>query len=64
MSTLVLQLPQRQRLRAGAADDSAAPSRRREYAYATSDDGIELDAHGNAAAALLPKRSIVIAVVR
>jgi len=64
MSTLVLQLPQRQRLRAGAADDSASPSRRREYAYATSDDGIELDAHGNAAAALLPKRSIVIAVVR
>jgi general secretion pathway protein L len=64
MSTLVLQLPQRQRLRAGAADDSAASSRRREYAYATSDDGIELDAHGNAAAALLPKRSIVIAVVR
>jgi general secretion pathway protein L len=64
MSTLVLQLPQRQRLRAGATDDSAAPSRRREYAYATSDDGIELDAHGNAAAALLPKRSIVIAVVR
>ena len=64
MSTLVLQLPERRRLRAGAADESAAPSRRREYAYATSDDGIELDAHGEAAAALLPKRSIVIAVVR
>ena len=64
MSTLVLQLPERRRLRAGATDESAAPSRRREYAYATSDDGIELDAHGHAAAALLPKRSIVIAVVR
>jgi general secretion pathway protein L len=64
MSTLVLQLPERRRLRAGAADESAAPSRRREYAYATSDDGIELDAHGDAAAALLPKRSIVIAVVQ
>jgi general secretion pathway protein L len=64
MSTLVLQLPERRRLRAGATDESAAPSRRREYAYATSDDGIELDAHGDAAAALLPKRSIVIAVVR
>jgi len=64
MSTLVLQLPERRRLRAGATDESAAPSRRREYAYATSDDGIELDAHGAAAAALLPKRSIVIAVVR
>ncbi len=64
MSTLVLQLPERRRLRAGVADEPAAPSRRREYAYATSDDGIELDAHGDAAAALLPKRSIVIAVVR
>jgi general secretion pathway protein L len=63
MSTLVLQLPERRRLRAGAIDESA-PTRRREYAYATSDDGIELDAHGDAAAALLPKRSIVIAVVR
>ncbi|HTJ07483.1 MAG TPA: type II secretion system protein GspL [Caldimonas sp.] len=64
MSTLVLQLPERRRLRAGAIDESAAPSRRREYAYATSDDGIELDAHGDAAASLLPKRSVVIAVVR
>src|SRR5205809_1079005 len=62
MSTLVLQLPDRRRLRAGGADEPGA-SRRREYAYATSDDGIELDAHGHAAAALLPKRSIVIAVV-
>ena len=64
MSTLVLQLQERRRLRAGATDESLAPSRRREYAYATSDDGIELDAHGHAAAALLPKRSIVIAVVQ
>ena len=64
MSTLVLQLQERRRLRAGATDESLAPSRRREYAYATSDDGIELDAHGDAAAALLPKRSIVIAVVQ
>jgi len=65
MSTLVLLLPERRRLRAGATDDTGgAPTRRREYAYATSDDGIELDAHGEAAAALLPKRSVVIAVVR
>ncbi|MBV9890964.1 MAG: general secretion pathway protein GspL [Rhizobacter sp.] len=63
MSTLVLQLAERRRLRAGA-EEPAAPSRRREYAYATSDDGIELDAHGAAAAALLPKGSVVIAVVR
>jgi general secretion pathway protein L len=66
MSTLVLQLPERRRLRAGPADDDSAPvsGRRREYVYATSDDGIELEAHGQSAAALLPKRSVVIAVVQ
>jgi len=65
MSTLVLQIPERPRLRAGEVDEpGAAAARRREYSYATSDDGIELDAHGHAAAALLPKRSVVIAVVQ
>src|SRR5438477_2557193 len=65
MSTLVLQLPERQRLRAGAGEESgAAAGRRREYTYVTSDDGIELEAQGHAAAALLPTRSIVIAVIQ
>ena len=65
MSILVLQLPERQRLRAGAGEESGAPGgRRREYAYVTSDDGIEIDAQGHAAAALLPTRSIVIAVIQ
>src|SRR6476646_11649835 len=68
MSTLVLQLPEHQRLRAGtataAADDAPATSRRREYIYVTSDDGIEVDAQGQAAAALLPGGSVVIAVVQ
>src|SRR6187549_1259054 len=65
MSTLVLQLPERQRLRAGAGEESgAAAARRREYAYVTSDDGIEVDAQGHAAAALLPTRSVVIAVIQ
>ena len=65
MSTLVLQLPERRRLRAGAADEpGAAASRRREYTYVTSGDGIELEAQGHAAAALLPKRSVVIAVIQ
>jgi general secretion pathway protein L len=65
MSTLVLQLPERLRLRAGATDEpSAAPARRREYTYVTSGDGIELDAQGHAAAALLPSRSVVIAVIQ
>ncbi len=65
MSNLVLQLPEHRRLRAGAADDAASEtSRRREYAYATSDDGIELEAQGEAAAALLPRSTNVIAVVQ
>ena len=65
MSTLVLQLPERQRLRAGAGEESsAAGARRREYAYVTSDDGIEVEAQGHAAAALLPTRSVVIAVIQ
>ena len=65
MSNLVLQLPEHRRLRAGAADDAASDaSRRREYAYATSSDGIELEAQGEAAAALLPRSTNVIAVIQ
>jgi general secretion pathway protein L len=64
MSTLVILLPEHPRLRARAADEAAPdPGRRREYVYVTSDDGIELEAQGEAAAALLPRRSQVIAVV-
>ena len=63
MSTLILQLPERRRLHAGTADEAGTP-RRREYTYATTDDGMELDAHGDAAPALLPKRSVVIAAVQ
>ena len=65
MSTLVLLLPEHTRQRAlsdgGAAPD---PERRRDYPYVTSTDGIEFEAQGEAAAALLPKRSEIIAVVR
>ena len=65
MSTLVIQLPEHRRLRAGATGDASAENtRRREYAYVTSNDGIELEAQGQAAAALLPTRSVVIAVVQ
>ncbi len=64
MSTLVIQLPEHQRLRARAPGQTAPEStRRREYAYVTSSDGIEFEAQGEAAAALLPRRSQVIAVV-
>ena len=65
MSTIVIQLPEHQRLRAQGLNEPPPESgRRREYVYVTSDDGIEPEAQGEAAAALLPKRSEVIAVVR
>lgn len=65
MSTLVLLLPEHRRLRAQAASEVAFDAeRRREYDYVTSSDGIAFEAQGAAAAALLPKRSQVIAVVR
>jgi general secretion pathway protein L len=66
MSTLVIQLPEHRRLRAGARNDhdDADHWRRREYPYVTSDDGIEFEAQGQASAALLPGRSVVIAVVQ
>ena len=65
MSTIVIQLPEHHRLRAQALNQPSPDiGRRREYVYVTSDDGIEHEAQGEAAAALLPKRSEVIAVVR
>ncbi len=65
MSTLVIQLPEHPRLRARSTGEAAPdPGRRREYVYVTSADGIEFEAQGEAAAALLPRRSQVIAVVR
>jgi general secretion pathway protein L len=61
MSTLVVQLPQRARLRAkGAAD--AAPAAN-EYVYVTSPDGTALLTQGQAAAALLPKATTTVAVL-
>jgi general secretion pathway protein L len=65
MSTLVLQLPEHKRLRARAVGESVFDAeRRREYAYVTSTDGLAFEAQGAAAAALLPRRAEVIAVVR
>src|SRR5664280_3498585 len=65
MSTLVIQLPEHQRLRARALNEPLAElERRREYVYVTSEDGIEHEAQGEAAAALLPRRCEGIAVIR
>lgn len=64
MSTLVVQIPQRQRMRssAGGADaDVNGPTP--EYVYVTSPDGLALETQGVAQAALLPKATQVIAVL-
>ena len=65
MSTLVILIPERARLRArGPADSGAAGSGLgTEYAYVTSPDGLQLDAQGEAAAALLPKAATVVATI-
>ena len=66
MSTLIVHLTERRRLAAGSAasvSEREEPVSRREYAYVASEDGIEIQAEGTAAAALLPKRSLAIAVV-
>lgn len=65
MSTLVLQIPERRRLRARspAEADGAGPGLGTDYAYATSPDGLLLTAQGECGAALLPKATHVVAVL-
>lgn len=65
MSTLVLQIPERRRLRArGPADgEPAGPGLGTEYAYATSPDGLQMTGQGECSAALLPKATQVVAVL-
>lgn len=63
MSTLLLFLPPRMRLRAlgQAAPEPAAPAR--EYDWALTDDGRQIDREGRSAATALPSADSVIAVV-
>lgn len=65
MSTLVLQIPERRRLRARspAESDGAGSGLGTDYAYATSPDGLLLTAQGECGAALLPKATHVVAVL-
>lgn len=65
MSTLVIQIPERQRLRSRSpADDAPAGSGLgTEYAYVTSRDGLLPDTQGECAAALLPKAATVVALL-
>jgi general secretion pathway protein L len=62
MSTLVVQIPSRLRLRTGAGDVEAS-GLMTEYAYVSSPDGLALEAQGRCAASLLPKATTVIAVL-
>ena len=65
MSTLVVQIPRRQRLHASAKGDGQAEASGvgTEYHHVTSPDGIALDAQGQCAAALLPKATTIVAVL-
>lgn len=64
MSTLVVQIPQRPRLRSSVGGvEPETSGLATEYSYVTSPDGLVLEAQGHAPAALLPKATNVIAVL-
>ena len=64
MSTLVVQIPSRRRLRSSASvGEPEANGLGTEYNYVSSPDGLALEAQGHAPAALLPKATTVIAVL-
>ncbi|MEP7056251.1 MAG: type II secretion system protein GspL [Caldimonas sp.] len=65
MSTLVLRIPSRQRVRSRPSDATAAePVRAQDdYDYVITPDGIDVEAHGHCAAALLPRAATVVAVL-
>ena len=65
MSTLVVQIPQRQRLHASGSRGMPAEASGlgTEYRHVTSPDGLALEAQGQCAASLLPKATTVVAVL-
>lgn len=63
MSTLVIQIPPRPRLRASSQDPAVAEGPATEYVYALSPDGLTMATHGRCAASLLPKANVVVAVL-
>ena len=64
MSTLVVQIPSRSRLRSSAGSTEPATSGlTTDYAYVSSPDGLALEAQGHSPAALLPRTTTVIAVL-
>lgn len=64
MSTLVVQIPHRPRLRSSAGGvDAEASGLTTDYSYVSSPDGLALEAQGRSPAALMPKATTVIAVL-
>jgi general secretion pathway protein L len=63
MSTLVVQIPPRARLRAREAAASPEAGSTHEYAYVLSPEGLSLSAQGRAPVALLPKATSAVAVL-
>ena len=64
MSTLVVQIPSRSRLRSSAGSTEPATSGlTTDYVYVSSPDGLALEAQGHSPAALLPRTTTVIAVL-
>ena len=65
MSTLVVCIPARQRMRARGPDALPPLTERAlsDYAYVTSPDGLDIEAEGRCAASLLPKATTVVAVL-
>ena len=65
MSTLVIQLPSRQRLssRSPAGSESGGSGLATEYEFVTTPDGLMMQLQGGTAASLLPKANTVVAVL-
>jgi general secretion pathway protein L len=64
MSTLVVQIPARQRLRSSVGGAEPEPTGTgAEYTYVTSPDGLALESQGHCAASLFPRATTVIAVL-
>lgn len=64
MSTLVVQIPQRTRLRGSTGEpEPQASSPTSEYNYVLSPDGLALESQGRCAPSLLPKTTSVVAVL-
>jgi general secretion pathway protein L len=63
MSTLVIQLPPRTRLKGGSGESTVVPAASTDLAYVLTPDGINITRHGRATPALLPKADSAVVVL-